>query len=69
MPAAPLSVDDVTGFGVVIVVTCVAGLFAVWSNRVSERIRIPAPAMFLVAVLCVLAGQLAGNRRKRSKRS
>jgi cell volume regulation protein A len=42
-------VDDVVPFGVVIALLSVAGLLAVWSNRVSERIRIPAPAIFLVA--------------------
>jgi cell volume regulation protein A len=42
-------VDDVTTFGVIILVISVAGLLAVWSNRVSERIRIPAPAIFLIA--------------------
>lgn len=41
--------DDVAPFGVLIAVLSVAGLLAVWSNRVSERIRIPAPAIFLVA--------------------
>ena len=41
--------DDVVGFGVVIAVVAVAGLFAVWSNRLSERIRVPAPAIFLIA--------------------
>lgn len=40
---------DVNGFGVIIAVLSVAGLLAVYSNRVSERIRIPAPALFLVA--------------------
>ncbi|HEY1487489.1 MAG TPA: cation:proton antiporter [Micromonosporaceae bacterium] len=41
--------DDVTRFGVIIAVLSVAGLCAVWSNRLSQRIRIPAPALFLVA--------------------
>ncbi len=41
--------NDVVPFGVVIAVISVAGLLAVLSNRVSERIRIPAPAIFLVA--------------------
>jgi cell volume regulation protein A len=41
--------DDVTRFGVVIAVLSLAGLCAVWSNRASQRIRIPAPALFLVA--------------------
>ncbi|HEX8933382.1 MAG TPA: cation:proton antiporter, partial [Pseudonocardiaceae bacterium] len=41
--------NDVVPFGVIIVVISVAGLLAVLSNRVSERIRIPAPLIFLVA--------------------
>ena len=36
-------------FGLVIAVISVAGLLAVLSNRVSERILVPAPAIFLVA--------------------
>jgi cell volume regulation protein A len=43
------AVADVVPFGLVIAVISVAGLLAVLSNRVSERIRVPAPAMFLVA--------------------
>jgi cell volume regulation protein A len=34
---------------VVIAVLSLAGLCAVWSNRASQRLRIPAPALFLVA--------------------
>jgi cell volume regulation protein A len=34
-------------------VVSVAGLLAVWSNRLSERIRVPAPAIFLVAAAVV----------------
>ena len=41
--------DDVVPFGVVIAIISVAGLVAVLSNRVSERIRVPGPAIFLVA--------------------
>ncbi len=41
--------NDVLPFGLVIAVISVAGLLAVVSNRVSERIRVPAPAIFLVA--------------------
>lgn len=41
--------NDVLPFGLVIAVVSVAGLLAVVSNRVSERIRVPAPAIFLVA--------------------
>jgi cell volume regulation protein A len=42
-------VSDVLLFGVVIAIISVAGLLAVVSNRLSERIRVPAPAIFLVA--------------------
>ena len=41
--------DDVAPFGLVIALLSLAGLAAVWSNRLSERIRVPAPALFLVA--------------------
>lgn len=41
--------DDVVPFGVIIAVISVAGLLAVLSNRLSDRIRIPAPAIFLLA--------------------
>ena len=41
--------DDVLPFGLVVAAVSIAGLLAVWSNRISERIRIPAPAIFLVA--------------------
>lgn len=40
---------DVLPFGMFIAIISVAGLLAVLSNRVSERIRVPAPAIFLVA--------------------
>jgi len=43
------TVTDVVPFALLIAVVSVAGLLAVWSNRLSERIRIPAPAIFLVA--------------------
>lgn len=41
--------DDVLPFGLVIGVFSLAGLLAVLSNRVSERIMVPAPAIFLAA--------------------
>jgi cell volume regulation protein A len=44
-----IAVADVVPFGLVIAVISVAGLLAVLSNRISERIRVPAPAIFLVA--------------------
>jgi cell volume regulation protein A len=42
-------VNDVFGLGAIIGVISVVGLLAVVSNRLSERIRIPAPAVFLIA--------------------
>ena len=43
------AVDDVVPFGLAVAALSIAGLLAVWSNRLSERIRVPAPAIFLVA--------------------
>ena len=40
---------DVVPFGLAIAVVSLAALLAVLSNRVSERLPIPAPAIFLVA--------------------
>lgn len=40
---------DEAGFGLVVLVTALAGLAAVMSSRVSEKLRIPAPAFFLLA--------------------
>ncbi len=40
---------DVAGFGLAIAVVAGAGLLAVLSNRLSQRLRIPAPAIFLLA--------------------
>ncbi len=40
--------SDVEPFGLVILLTAVALLIAVLSNRLSERIHVPAPALFLV---------------------
>jgi potassium/hydrogen antiporter len=42
-------VEDVLPFGLAVAALSVAGLLAVWSNRLSELIRIPAPAIFLGA--------------------
>src|SRR4051812_42318839 len=39
---------DVVPFGVIVAVVSIAGLFAVWSNRISERLLVPAPAIFLL---------------------
>ena len=41
--------SDVRGFGLAIAVVCAAGLLAVLSNRLSQRSRVPAPAIFLLA--------------------
>lgn len=41
--------SDVVPFGTIIALLSAAGLAAVLSNRLSERIRIPAPAIFLIA--------------------
>jgi cell volume regulation protein A len=38
----------VESFGVAVLAAGLVGLAAVLSNRVSERLRIPAPAIFLV---------------------
>jgi cell volume regulation protein A len=40
--------SDVRPFALLVVIVAAAGLLAVWSNRVSERIRVPAPALFLI---------------------
>jgi cell volume regulation protein A len=39
---------DVLGFGLVVGVIGVAAYLAVMSNRISERVRVPAPAIFLL---------------------
>ena len=48
--------DDVLGFALMIGGVCVVLLFAVLSNRVSERLNLPAPVIFLV--LAALASDL-----------
>jgi potassium/hydrogen antiporter len=50
-PAAFMS--DVLPFAAAIALVCAAGLLAVWSNRLSAWVRIPAPAIFLVAAAVV----------------
>jgi cell volume regulation protein A len=42
-------VDDVSGYAQVLLFVSLAGLVAVGANRISERVRVPAPALFLVA--------------------
>jgi len=46
-------VDDSIRFGALVLVAAVAGLVAVQSHRLSERLRIPTPALFLVAAAVV----------------
>lgn len=41
--------SDIEHFGLVILAMAIIGLLAILSNRLSERTRVPAPAMFLVA--------------------
>jgi cell volume regulation protein A len=41
-------VDDITLFGLIIGLVCVVLLLAVVSNRVGDRVGVPAPAFFLV---------------------
>ncbi len=40
--------NDVEPFGLVVLIVATAGVLAVLSNRVSERVQVPAPAIFLV---------------------
>ena len=44
-----MSVEDVTRFGPVVLLVSAAVLVALVGNRVSRLIRVPAPALFLVA--------------------
>ncbi|HEV2635252.1 MAG TPA: cation:proton antiporter [Actinocrinis sp.] len=53
---------DVTWFGVVVGVVSAAGLLAVAANRVSERLRVPAPLIFLV-VAAVVSDLVPGLER------
>jgi len=46
-------VDDILTFGVTIAVVCLVLLLAVVSNRVGDRVGIPAPAFFLVGAAIV----------------
>jgi cell volume regulation protein A len=41
--------DDIVRFGFAVTVVALAALLAVLSNRLSERVRVPAPAFFLLA--------------------
>lgn len=40
--------DDVVGYAALVLLVSLAGLAAVWASRLSERLRVPAPALFLV---------------------
>jgi cell volume regulation protein A len=41
-------VGDVVPFGLAVAIVAIAALLAVQSNRLSERVRVPAPAFFLI---------------------
>ncbi len=58
---------DVEPFGLIVLLVSSAGLLAVLSNRISERVQIPAPAIFLLcaAVASHLAPAL-GDMQERS---
>ncbi|MGX1851327.1 ABC transporter permease [Streptomyces sp. NBC_01456] len=66
-----LSFDDfiITNFNAGSTVTFPMFVWGSAQRGTPVQINVIGTAMFLVAVVCVLAGQLAGNRRKRSKRS
>ena len=46
---------DTEAFAVLVLMTAVVGLLAVLSNRFSERVHIPAPALFLAATAIAIA--------------
>ena len=52
-PKGRSAMSDVTSFGLITAVVAVAVLVAVLSSRISERIRVPAPAIFLIAAAVV----------------
>ena len=41
-------VTGTVGFGLIVMVIGIAGIAAVLSNRLSARLRVPAPAFFLI---------------------
>jgi cell volume regulation protein A len=43
-----VAVDDVATFGAIVLGVSLAALAAILSNRIGDRIRVPAPALFLV---------------------
>ncbi len=52
--------DDALSFGLLVLVLAVACLVAVLSNRLSERVNVPAPAIFLVCAAVVRHFEPAG---------
>ncbi|MFH8570705.1 ABC transporter permease [Streptomyces sp. NPDC017993] len=66
-----LSFDDfiITNFNAGSTVTFPMFVWGSAQRGTPVQINVIGTAMFLVAVVCVLVGQLAGSRRKRSKRS
>jgi len=48
-----VGVEDVTRFGAVVLLVSVAALVALTGNRISRVVRVPAPALFLVAAALV----------------
>ncbi|KIZ13847.1 ABC transporter permease [Streptomyces natalensis] len=65
-----LSFDDfiITNFNAGSTVTFPMFVWGSAQRGTPVQINVIGTAMFLVAVLCVLAGQMAGTRRKRSKK-
>lgn len=47
--------DDGQAFGLIVLLVAAAGLVAVMSNRLSARLQVPAPALFLVAAAVAAA--------------
>lgn len=47
--------QDPSAFGLLVLTTGAAGLAAVLSNRLSQRVRVPAPALFLAAAAIAVA--------------
>jgi len=76
-------VSDTYSFGLVLAVTAVVGLVAVLSSRLTQRVRVPAPALFLIGTAiadeivpslrapstaeCVSAGPGSVQRPRRSR--
>ncbi len=56
---------DVVPFGLVILLVSAAGVLAILSNRIGERLRVPAPAIVLVAA--AIASQLAPDLNQLSE--